>query len=128
MRQEQLTTRINVEELLVILKKNRSNHKKIFLEAVRGYKREMIKYLRKMLKDVRAGKSVHHHITLSTPCNMTSEYDTVIRMLEMHSDETIELTMETFMAYVEDKWGWKRDFLMSNAGYSQTANILSAQM
>lgn len=123
----EMSTKVKKEELLEILKKNRANHRKIFEEALEGYKKKMIALLLKMLKDVRKGKRVSHMISMPLPQNMTAEYDTVIRMLEMSTDNEVKLSAKDFQCFVEDRWEWRDNFIHSNAAYSMTAMTLAAK-
>jgi len=113
-------------KLLASVNDNRSRHRKIFLEALKGYQKKIIKILDKMLKDVKAGRRINHMINLPMPQDMTEEYNTVINMLAMSSDKEIKLSSEDFSRFVEDKWDWTNSFLSNNAPYSKMAQVLSA--
>jgi hypothetical protein len=60
------------------------------------------------------------------PVDQTREYNKVIRMLEMSTEDVIELQEHEFSQYVLDDWGWKGQFLASNSAYSSTAMGLFA--
>lgn len=123
----EMTTKVKKAELLEILKKNRAQHRKIFEEALEGYKKKMIALLLKMLKSIRKGERIQHMINMPLPQNMTKEYDTVIRMLEMSTDAEVKLSAKDFQCFVEDRWEWRDSFLHSNAAYSMTAMGLAAE-
>ena len=112
--------RIKKSELLTAVKKNRENHRTIFLEALDGYKKEMTSRLESMLVDIRHGKRISHSISLPQPMDQTKEYDQAIKMLEMSVDEIIELDDESFRNLVMDDWRWKEQFSASNIAYSKT--------
>lgn len=116
-----LNIKVKKSELLAKIKENREKHHKIFLEALDGYQKKMIKVLLQMLKEVRKGKRIQHMINLPLPQDMTQSYDTVIGMLEMSTEEEIKLSSMDFSKFVEDKWEWSRNFLHSNAPYSTVA-------
>jgi len=116
-----LNIKVKRVELLAKITENREKHRKIFLEALDGYQKKMIKVLLQMLKDVRKGKKIHHVIALPLPQDMTHSYDTVIGMLEMSAEEEIKLSSTDFSKFVEDKWEWSRNFLNSNSPYSTMA-------
>lgn len=124
----QMTTRVEKKELLEILRKNREQHKKIWEEALEGYRVEMVKRLDRFLVEVKEGKLISQQIGLPVPTNETGSYDTAIKMLEMGTDTIIILSAQDFACLVEDKWEWKRNFILSNSGYSGTAQVLAAQM
>jgi hypothetical protein len=43
-------------------------------------------------------------------------------MLELHTEDTIELNAMHHRNLVEDKWDWTERFLASNVAYSSLAN------
>lgn len=114
--------KVNRIELLDVVKKNRDNHRKIFEEAVVGYREQAIKELGAHLKEARAGGRIRRTVTLVQPIDQTIEYDRAIKMLEMSVDDTVTLDEHTFQCLVMDDWGWKKTFLSANAMYSKTAN------
>lgn len=113
--------RVNKVALVSTLKKNRDNHRKIFLEAVDGYKKTIIKELEFRLEQAKKGKRVEHFINIQQPQDQTRDYDRVLGMLDMSLDTEVDLTEQDYQAYVLDDWGWKKNFLHSNALYSKTA-------
>jgi len=124
--QIEMSVTIPKNKLLASVNNNRNRHRKIFLEALRGYQKKIVKILDKMLKDVKAGRRINHMINLPMPQDMTEEYNTVIKMLEMSSDKEIKLSSEDFSRFVEDKWDWTISFLSNNAPYSKTAQCLAS--
>lgn len=113
--------RVNKSEILDVLKKNRETHRKIFLEALTGYRETAIKLLEEKLALARSGKRIELSFRLTQPMDQTSDYDRAIRMLEMSINQDIELSEHDFENYVMDNWDWKRQFLSSNSAYSSTA-------
>ena len=116
--------KVKKSELLDVLKKNRGNHRIIFLEASEGYRAAAIEELDKMLADAKAGRKIRRSLTLVEPQDQTRDYDRAIRMLEMSTDDVIELEEHDFAQYVLDDWSWKRQFLLSNSTYSPTATSM----
>lgn len=110
------------EELLAIVEENRAAHQSIFDEAVDGYRKEAVKQLENHIENIKSGKMIQIAVHLPSPVNHLKDYERVLRMLSMHKEETIELSETSFGMYVMDDWAWKRQFLTSNSGYSQTAN------
>lgn len=109
---------VKKDELLGILRTNRTKHRDIFIDAQKGYKERVIAELEKSLDDARAGKKLRTSITLVAPVNQTGDYDQAIGMLEMSVDNTVELSASEFRQYVLDKWAWDAQFKMSNATYT----------
>jgi len=123
-----MTTKVKKADLLETLKKNRDQHHKIFEEALEGYRKEMEATLETALELVKKGKRIVHRISLPVPTNETSSYDTAIKMLEMGTEDVIELSAQDFACLVEDKWEWRDAFLTSNSSYSETARVMAAQV
>jgi len=118
--------KVNRNELLDVVRKNREQHRKIFEEAIEGYRSAAIKELDAMLNEAKAGKRIRRTDSLVEPVDQTREYNKVIRMLEMSTEDVIELQEHEFSQYVLDDWGWKGQFLASNSAYSSTAMGLFA--
>jgi len=117
----EFSVHVKRDELLAKLKANRENHRKIFLEAQEGFRKEVVKQLDQALKDAREGRRFRNQISIDAPVDQTSDYDRVISMLSMAVDETIELNENDYSAYVLDQWRWRYNFLTSNAKYSESA-------
>jgi hypothetical protein len=112
---------VKKSELLLTLKKNRGEHRKIFEEAQQGYREEAISLLDKALEDARKGKEIRTFIHLEAPVDQTKDYDRAIKMLEMEVEEEITLTQNEFSQYVLDDWTWKSQFVTTNALYMKSA-------
>jgi hypothetical protein len=109
------------KEVLKKAKKSREEHAKIVKEARKGYLEKAQAALRERLQELEAGKLKALSFRLKVPSDHTSEYDTVIQMLEMHQPDTIDLNADEVRHLIEDKWDWTDEFLTSNALYSETA-------
>ena len=114
------TVNLKRSELLAVLKKNRTTHRKIFLEAQDGYRKQAIAELDQFLAEAKAGKRIRRALTLIEPVDQTKEYDMAIRMLEMSVDKVVSLSDHDFQCYVMDEWRWKGQFEASNMSYSKT--------
>jgi hypothetical protein len=110
-----------VSELIEKIERNRSEHRAIFEEAVKGYRETMLRTLDEHMKEVRSGKIISGSIYVEAPSDHTKDYDIILAMLKMTRDETIELDSTRFRCYVLDDWKWKRQFLQSTSAYSGAA-------
>lgn len=119
MRNVDLTIRVNKKDLLEKLRVNLKEHKQIYKEAVEGFKGHAKKELDLLLSKCDGRQNVYLH--LEAPQDHSSAYQTVIGMLEMATDEEIELGAGEFRNFVEDKWDWMENWLVSNSRYSGTA-------
>jgi hypothetical protein len=113
--------KFKVAELIDILTKNRQEHREIFLEAQAGYRQKAVEALEANLEAARNGKEIIQYLNLTVPVDQTSDYDRVLRMLTLTTDEEIELDEKHFANYVMDEWQWSQNFTTSNAFYSAKA-------
>jgi len=98
------SVKINKDELLGIVKNNRSKHIDEFVEAVEDYKSFLDQF--KNLK-----------YTPAAPKSYENSYDKAIRMLELSVEDVIEIDDTTFNQLVLDDWNWKDNFISSNFLY-----------
>jgi len=117
-----MSVKCNKDYVLDALKKNRENHIKIVKEAKNGYLKEAEKQLKSRLEKIKNGYMTSLSFDLLIPADHTDEYDTIIKMLEMHTDDTIELSADEVRQLIENKWSWMNSFLSNNACYSKTAS------
>lgn len=108
---------VNRTDLLNKVSLNRDAHRKIFEEALEGYREQVIIELDGMLSDAKYGKRIRRQVSLVEPMDQTKEYDRVIAMLKMSVDEKIDLDANSFANYVLDQWSWTQQFSVSNLGY-----------
>lgn len=116
------SVKVSSVQLLEIVKKNRSGHRAIFLEAQVGFRKRVIDELERLLAQARDGKKVLGYVNVPAPSDHTKDYDLVVSMLEMSLDATVEITSRDYSRFVLDDWDWKREFLVSNSGYSARAS------
>ena len=119
----EMEVRVNKDVLLERLRKNRDNHAQIVKEARAGYVAKAQETLKKRLDELVSGKLVSLRFSLEVPIDQTKEYDTVIGMLTMSTEDTLVLSATEYRCLVEDNWGWKQSFMLSNAPYSVTAAL-----
>jgi hypothetical protein len=108
---------VKKDELLTAIRKNREEHRGMFLEAQKGYRESVIEELDKMLADARTGKDYRVFVGLTAPSDHTKDYDRVIHMLEMSTADEVSVTERQFSQFVLDEWGWKGDFVATSANY-----------
>ena len=113
--------RVNTIELAKTLTKNRAEHRKIFEEAVEGYRKKVIELLEDHLERVKEGSLIRVYISLPQPSDHTADYDRALQVLDWSLDDEIEIDEQTFAELVMDDWQWKREFFTTNSAYSVTA-------
>jgi len=123
-----LNVEANTEEVLGVLRANRTQHATIVGEATTGYKIEAITALQRRLYQMESDQVVDLRFDLRPPVNHTKTYDTAIRALEMHEragQVLISLSSDQIRNFVEDEWDWQDAFLRDNAKYSLTSKVLA---
>jgi hypothetical protein len=115
----------NTKEVLLKLRENREKHATIVNEAREGYVTKAKIALAQRMEQLEKGKITNLTFSLTVPLNHTSAYDTVIKMLEMHSEPHITLSANEVSQFIEDKWEWSNQFIGSNAMYSRTAALMN---
>jgi hypothetical protein len=113
---------ILVTKLRETVTKNRDNHRTIYEESFQKYRDMAIAELEQMLAEAKAGKKVRRSIQLTPPMNQTKDYDRVLKMLDMTTDEIVVLSEDDFAQYVMDEWRWKEQFSQINSTYSVRAS------
>lgn len=121
-------TTIDKDQLIAHIRHNKAEHQGIFEEALSGYKKEMIAHLEKKLAAAKKGKRVGHHIRLVQPVSHLSDYERVLQMLEMSTQDVITISERQFAQYVRDEWEWKQNFLASNSTYSHKAAVEASNL
>lgn len=112
-------------KLLGRLEKNRNKHRKLFEEALEGWKARVIEELEKSVKDAKANKKFRTFLQLPQPVDHTSEYEVVIEQVRWSVEEQVELTYREFKQFVLDRWDWTEEFSASSASYSSSATSSS---
>lgn len=114
-------------DLLEKLKTNREGHRALFLKAQEGYRSALILALDSALRDAQRDIAYRTYITLVAPEDHTSDYDTVIAMLEMSIEPEITVEQREFQCYVLDKWDWAAHALFLNSTYAGGGTVSPEQ-
>lgn len=109
---------VTKEKLLVKMRENRDLHRKQFEEALNGWQERVLAELEKAVSDAKKGLKFTTSFNLPRPSDHTSEYDEIIEQVEWNEEEQIDLDLNSFNQFVRDDWGWKRDFITTNAFYT----------
>lgn len=107
-----------------MVQQNLAKHNEVLKQAKDGYIKAVKMHLEKHLADVQAGKKVNLRVfaDLEAPMDASAEYQTIISMLEMSTDEVIELTHQQFKQYVQNQWNWRANFVNQNRKYVTMSN------
>ena len=104
-------------KLIITLTENKTTHNNIFVKSQKGYKKAVIKTLENKLKEAKDGKDVNLSMNLDKPTDHTSDYTTVIGMLDWCLEDQVKLTRANYENYVLDQWSWSRNFAMTSGLY-----------
>lgn len=111
--------KVRVEKLKDIIEANRTKHREVFLAAQEKYRARAIEELDRRLSDARSDRPFDVFIRLPVPEDHTKDYDRILQMLAICSDDTIALGEADVAQYVMDDWEWKRAWLGNTASYVQ---------
>ncbi len=112
---------VKKDELLEKLKDNRDKHRLMVLKAQKGFKIAAKKKLEELLAKVNSNRLVDFYTLheLNQPMDKTEDYDRVIEMLEMEIENEVKVSESEFRCFVQDKWGWTDQMLLSNTKYTR---------
>lgn len=115
------------DDVLKKMHEHREKHAKIVRQARDGYKEKAKEALENKLAELATGKMIDLSFSLKKPISHLSAYDTIITMLQMHTEPTIVLSSDEVRQFLEDKWEWTGTFMTINSIYSQdaAANLIS---
>jgi hypothetical protein len=113
---------VNKAELLAKVEANLELHRKIFEEAVLGYKASALAELDRHITRLRHNKIGKIYLALPVPQDHTKDYLNAIEMIKMAVGDTIEIDESGFNQFVRDDWTWKREFAHTTVNYSSLAN------
>ena len=114
------TVNVNTTILKNTLVANRTKHIEDFRIAMIGWRFEVGKQLRKNAKDIESENSIlPYKDILPTPLNHEQDYNLIIKMCELSSDQDVTLTSQEFNQYVLDEWGWSASFSQTTAMYNK---------
>lgn len=111
---------VKKDELLKVLKDNRKEHQNLVWKAQEGFKIAAKEKLEELLEQVKKNKLVEFFTLheLNQPMDKTEDYDRAIQMLEMEVEDEVKVSESEFRCYVQDKWGWTDQMLLSNTKYT----------
>lgn len=114
--------KIKRDELLGVLRTNLSKHKEDVKEALELRRVEMRAFFDNEIQKLDNNSAYQPKQTHSFPIpeDMSSEYEKVIRMVEMTEDEVIPLSEDQFDKLVMDNWSWKDNLVATSALYGKS--------
>jgi hypothetical protein len=123
---DKLEIETSKDEVLTALRQNLKDHKEILVDARKAFVENAKKRLEFELGRLAKGSVKAVNVTLQTPADHSDEYETEIKMLEMHRGGTVKLSAVQVRYLVLNKWDWLQAFLVQNYSYSAKARDLAA--
>lgn len=109
-------------KLLQIVGKNREKHAAEYAVAVVKHREKLIETLERKLHFVRQSDNEitmrQQMIDLPIPESHVEDYDRVLRMLSLTTQEEITLTQAEFSQLVDDEWEWAHSFAANTRSYA----------
>lgn len=103
--------------LVNILEKNKKEHREKFNKAWEVFNKKAIDWFEKRLAQLQKGKLPDTYFTLPVPEDHTDDYKQMIDMLNMHTNETIVISVNEYRNYVNDDWPWTPATTTTYASY-----------
>lgn len=115
----QSTIVVNKSELIEKIKENMETHQSTYDTAVEEFRKQQIKLLEDQLEAARTGKQFDRLAMsrLPVPENHIGDYHRALKMLEMDTQDVVELNEYDFNQLVMDEWEWRRSFLANTTSY-----------
>ena len=112
--------RLQKSDLLAIIRKNRDEHRDIFIAAQKSYREKAIELLDRQLRLAREGNPfvLAEFIQMIPPVDRTEDYDRAVAMLEMSVDSVVTLSADEFSQLVQDEWDWTQNWAFANSRYT----------
>ena len=112
----------NVATLIPILEKNRAEHASLFEEGRAAYIKLCIETFKERALKIETGeiKDLEEmtEFDLPAPTEHLDIYDSVIGMLKLTTQTTVDLNAAQFNAWVRDQWDWKEAFTRNIMNYT----------
>lgn len=123
---------IKVKELAEKIKANRAKHEETYKKAVGVYMDKISSALddRKLeMEQFRSDKATYEELAaiggglgLTPPRCYLDSYDDILAVLEMATEEVLELDSQQLANLIRDKWDWEREFAASTVMYANEAD------
>ena len=122
-----MKVRIGKALVIATLGKNRDQHRRIFFEALAGFKKRAQRELEGMITKLKADELIEPYWGRTIPKDHTRDYDRVIAMVDAAEDEEIEMNETDFAHFMLDRWDWSREWLKTSSQYSESARLIAEE-
>lgn len=121
------TDKFNKSDVVARLKENRAKHESEYNEAVEGYRASALKEvqqgiekLRMVAEQIERGEEFNLdpiYFQSRVPESHLDDYDQMIDLFELQTQEEVNLDTSEFSRYMRDNWEWAREFKAISATY-----------
>jgi hypothetical protein len=126
------TMTVKVEDLVEKVKANRAKHEETYKKAVGVYMDKIASALddRKEEMEQFSSENASYEelaamgggLGFTPPRCYLDSYDDILAVLEMATEEELELDSQQLANIIRDKWDWEREFAASTVMYANEAN------
>ena len=115
--------KFNVKQVLATLKKNAEVHKQEYNELVVKNTNHIRFELENLLEQMRANPSKipnfdkFNEAVRAQPTDHSDDYQKIIRMLEITTQDECSFTVDEFDCYMNDNWHWKHELYLNKTLY-----------
>lgn len=118
----EMDVKVKKDDILNKLRANREAHIVEYQKAVENYWRKAQELLDERMSMFGSEPNLeavpHMHFEISAPENFVESYDSVIGMIEASADDTIVLSRQNYLMFMDDQWEWKDHFAYLNSTYA----------
>lgn len=113
------TITVSKDDLVTTLIANQEQHRATYEKAMEGYKKAAKDWAREALEQLDHGDIPEDRLWFKSPIpeDHSEEYERLILMLQWDQADTVELDWSEFTQYVQDNWGWKKQWSVTNSTY-----------
>lgn len=114
------SVKMNREELLGIVRANKTKHVTEYYEAIEGYKSKVIE-VTQFNMGLASSRELDRIAEIKPmpplPVSYETSYNRAIRMLELSVEDAVDVPQDVFNQLVLDEWHWKNSFIATSALY-----------
>ena len=117
---------VKTDDLLVKLQENKNLHVTEYKNLTALYRKSLIEKFNDTLELLDTENvdvyDIELHFGLPIPQDHSNDYDNAIAMLEMTTQEEIQLSESDFMKFVRNQWNWSHGTFEISKFYSGNSN------
>ena len=104
--------------LIMVLLQNQHSHREVYEKATVIFREKATRALEDLIEKVQSGEHVSLVVPMLVPEDHTADYERAIRMLQMHTEDTIQLSEEAYARLVDDEWEWTQRWFQNTLSYT----------